>query len=1752
MDKKMIFLVITLILVVGVFGVFIFGSPQSISFMEDLIPERFSANSEQATIREVQLDNPGGNHIVLQQQFLGTWTIKQTGNESILYNVSVDKNEVTIKPAFDGSIIREECISIFDEKSNKSTEECKDVTYIQPNTLKATDNKLVNTQLTKDGRGDFVYTLDPDKSLYYKFGEESVILVADVGFVATSTNVTNEPGFSHLNLSIQNPMDDINFYFSFDTNESPTTVYDYTNFSEDGTYSGNSRFTELGKYGGGIILDGTGDFLTVNPNVDSDAFSMYFWIYVDSLPDAETVMVQYGDMVNVGFSLSAIQDNSTQFDAQMRLFPGPQVGNRCGNMGIDAWHHVGFTKWPGLQQYNIYVDGVSCTSGTMNTPGVTDAGDDFTIGGSSTGNDIVGRIDEFMYFDQAWFSITYQDDLFNENASRFADVGTMKFVDVNVSAVGGGTEDTLNITLTDYQALFGSNISVQVNDDDVFNLSADGTFTNYNFTEDPNFINLTFLFQNGNGSTQFYTPVIAGNITLDSWSSAPAGPSDDEFPIFDNFRDNNATHAGEYARFNVTIISTNGTVFLEIDEVNYTANNGSSTISNATEFNVTINLTSPGVFPYYWGSFGNGTDANSNITALRDFSVNATPGGDFELPIFDNFRDNNATHSGEFARFNVTIISTNGTVFLEIDEVNYTASNGSSTISNNTEFNVTINLTDPGDFNYYWGTWGNGTDTNFNLSALRGFSVNETPYFPIFSDFKDNNATHAGEYARFNVTVINTNGTVLFEIDEVNYTASNQSATSNPDVFNVTLNLTNSGVFPYVWNTGGNGTIFTANASVPIDFSVNQTPSAPTFSNFKVWAENSTDGIIPGEEGAFTTANLQAIEFARVNFTVTAGNVSNLDGDIKLFFTANGTNACSLGNNQSTRCYNITNAEPFKWIEFQNGTSTRTFKDEGASGDFITCDVFQSSAKQKNYSCLIDEHYNPNMFKWYDAGFNFSDIKWQGGASQRIRGNNMIQIGVNQTAIPLDADQYRLDFRVNVTVPAPTEALEAHLCNSSYISGSPDGNPSCVLIATKLPSELQDDATHFRGVFTKNEVDALGDIGSIILDTDQIGSASIYYELKTYKILAGTHTQMWNFSTTNGATWTKDTDGYESEFNINWFYDAIDATQTVFKVFAEGKGGIGANSSEFNFTWNIDPSQNYPPLVNIIVPEQSAIINLTIDINWTVSEPNDDNWTTNITITNDDTVNLTIAAAISQNTSTITWNTSALSNGIYNLTVTIFENSTTELFIVNDTHQVNISNFIDAQNPSITLLTEAPTDPENYSQGRKYVFNATITDDGALEGIIIEFNGVNFTIFTSGDPIPSDNIYNFTILDLAAAEYSYYWMANDTTGKRNVTATGDNLPSAYTVQQSTGDIELYLNNLTSNVTVSVNELVQINASSNDSQGIFQIEIDGVIISNGTNAVINSSTAEFPGSVNVTVTLFDSQNFTSDVQTRFIDVQDETFPLFSNFRDNNGTDGGDLARFNVTVINTNGTVFLEIEGTNFTASNETPGGNATEFNVSVNLTNAGVFPYYWGSFGNATATNLNVSSLIDFSVVSSGVQAPIIIITFPFEGGIYSGNRLALNVTSDIQINEWRWSLNLTTNDTTINNVTFTPNITIPIAETGLQTLYVFGNSTSNMWGNDSKTFTFVRIEQFEGITTIYIFVFLLGICFLLIGFTKDKYILRMAGGFIFAVLGLVIAKDRIIDTGSAFITNSIAWIFIGIGGYFMIKEPLEEYLRREK
>ena len=333
---------------------------------------------------------------------------------------------------------------------------------------------------------------------------------------------------------------------------------------------------------------------------------------------------------------------------------------------------------------------------------------------------------------------------------------------------------------------------------------------------------------------------------------------------------------------------------------------------------------------------------------------------------------------------------------------------------------------------------------------------------------------------------------------------------------------------------------------------------------------------------------------------------------------------------------------------------------------------------------------------------------------------------------------------------------------------------------------------------------------------------------------------------------------------VCWYSSNAGATNTTITC---GNNVTGLNSGQGSSIWLVaanDTSNN----VN------SSTITLFVDSIFPLISfvsPNTPSNATNITHSN---ASLSINVSITEtNIGNITYELYNDTNGITLINRTIFTSNIKFINFTNlipDTYYYNVTiydvannknitgtrtyivNTPDTQSPQFSSLTETPSDPATYSSGATYQFNSTWTDDAGINNVQIEFNGVNYTSTN-----PNGNFYNFTIRDLGAGTYNYYWHATDTTGNRNITST-----QTYTVSKTTNTATLLINGTAGNQTATY--LVQTNASGRGVTGAITLYRNNVDVTAQNNIYITLGV----GNYNYTVVTLDNQNYTSQTLTRW--------------------------------------------------------------------------------------------------------------------------------------------------------------------------------------------------------------------------------------------------------------------------------------------
>ena len=175
----------------------------------------------------------------------------------------------------------------------------------------------------------------------------------------------------------------------------------------------------------------------------------------------------------------------------------------------------------------------------------------------------------------------------------------------------------------------------------------------------------------------------------------------------------------------------------------------------------------------------------------------------------------------------------------------------------------------------------------------------------------------------------------------------------------------------------------------------------------------------------------------------------------------------------------------------------------------------------------------------------------------------------------------------------------------------------------------------------------------------------------------------------------------------------------------------------------------------------------------------------------------------------------------------------------------------------ITNFTASPASGVTYSAGAVYRFNATVANTTALDKVIIEFNGTNYTVPQSSVA----GVYNISFTDLGAGTYNYYWRANSTLGYVNITSV-----QTYVINKSAGSIALLLNSTAGDINVTYPSQVNASATSSTGQTIS-------LYRNGTDVISLNSLFENLGVnyYNFTATAASNQNYTQVSITRNANV-----------------------------------------------------------------------------------------------------------------------------------------------------------------------------------------------------------------------------------------------------------------------------------------
>lgn len=311
-----------------------------------------------------------------------------------------------------------------------------------------------------------------------------------------------------------------------------------------------------------------------------------------------------------------------------------------------------------------------------------------------------------------------------------------------------------------------------------------------------------------------------------------------------------------------------------------------------------------------------------------------------------------------------------------------------------------------------------------------------------------------------------------------------------------------------------------------------------------------------------------------------------------------------------------------------------------------------------------------------------------------------------------------------------------------------------------------------------------------------------------------------------------------------------------------------------------------------------------------------------------------------------------------------YANLTSDSSISNVTSFWNVtigaSILTDTTSPVVRLIS--PTNGTNTASSNQTFF-ANYTDNIQIKNstlfiwnstnslINVTIQAVNGTYNSSNISLslPYNNIYKWNYL---VCDNSSNCAFNNT----NFTLTYDNI-APYFVNVS--NLSIYSNQSSINQ-LNASDNIRFSCYSINDTTNFQINCSGYFI----NKTVLYSTIYY---INLTINDTVGNQNSTIFKINVTDSTDTIYSVFSNYQDNNGTfEGNGTAYFNVTVLNTNGTVILEINNTNISAKNLT----ANTYNASYYFSSHGTYIYKWYSYGNGSSKLLNYSSMRYYTVNNS--------------------------------------------------------------------------------------------------------------------------------------------------------------------------------------
>lgn len=400
---------------------------------------------------------------VVQTQDIINWSIESiSGTEKIFFenNITFKNNKICLTPNSMNPIsVQEEIINVNELGLEVSVNSTKD--YNISDYKKLYFYHYYTGEIIKDVDLNFnenhkieCIELNPSESLYYKIGNESIILSGLFSFHSFYNNSRAESNFSHITINSSAPYHTLLAYYPFDinhTSDANNLTTDFSSNNYDATISiGNPVWNSTGgRYGAGYTMDN--DLISFPSGLDTQdltRFTGMFWMRPDDLTTVTffgTTSANTNRLTVVNQTRITYQENSA---SQLTL-------DLNQTMNLSAWQHFAF-KDDANNNITVYLNGVPVSttipafSSNMRFRG---------FGRISVGQGFNGEVDEIMIFNTD-LNDSQILDIYNNQSARYNNIGELNFPSINLNQTQNN--NTIRINLTDNQRLFNTNISARL------------------------------------------------------------------------------------------------------------------------------------------------------------------------------------------------------------------------------------------------------------------------------------------------------------------------------------------------------------------------------------------------------------------------------------------------------------------------------------------------------------------------------------------------------------------------------------------------------------------------------------------------------------------------------------------------------------------------------------------------------------------------------------------------------------------------------------------------------------------------------------------------------------------------------------------------------------------------------------------------------------------------------------------------------------------------------------------------------------------------------------------------------------------------------------------------------------------------------------------------------------------------------------------------------------------------------------------